>query len=73
MRFVPVYICSLIVGLCELSGAALFLESFNYEDGELQAASSSTWAPTDTDDSNPNLQVTGGALQWDFTGAPTIQ
>lgn len=51
-----------------LYSTALFVENFNYEDGELQTSSSNLWAPTPSDDANPNLEVRGGALEWDFTG-----
>jgi len=62
--------CCLLFVVNSVYGAALFIENFNYEDGELQATSSSLWAPTSTDDANPNLAVQGGALAFDFTGEP---
>lgn len=55
-----------------LHGTALFIENFNYEDGELQATSSSLWAPTSTDDANPDLNVQGGALVFDYTEEPAV-
>lgn len=49
-------------------GEALFLERFDYDNGELTEASSRRWTPTTTDSANPNLQVVDGQLTWDFTG-----
>ena len=66
MRFI---LCSVVVTLCmgSLSGEALFVERFDYENGELGAASSNRWAPTTSDAQNPNLNVIEGQLGWDFT------
>ena len=49
-------------------GDALFLERFDYDNGELTQASSRRWTPTTTDSANPNLHVVDGQLAWDFTG-----
>ena len=49
-------------------GEALFLERFEYENGELSQASSGRWTPTTSDSANPNLNVVDGQLTWDFTG-----
>ena len=49
-------------------GDALFLERFEYEDGELAQASSNRWTPTTSDSANPVLYVVDGQLTWDFTG-----
>ena len=49
-------------------GDALFLERFEYENGELTQVSSNRWSPATTDTANPNLQVVDGQLGWDFTG-----
>lgn len=49
-------------------GDALFLERFEYDNGELTQASSRRWSPTTTDTANPNLEVLDGQLAWDFTG-----
>ncbi|MDG2166836.1 MAG: hypothetical protein P8L44_02780, partial [Opitutales bacterium] len=46
---------------------ALFVENFDYSNGELLNVSSSIWAPTLSDAANPNLLVTEGVLKWDFT------
>lgn len=50
------------------SGEALFVERFDYENGELSEASSNRWLPTSSDDGNPNLFVVDNQLKWDFTG-----
>ena len=49
-------------------GDALFLERFEYEDGELAQASSNRWTPTTSNFANPALHVVDGQLTWDFTG-----
>jgi hypothetical protein len=51
-----------------VSGEALFVERFDYENGELSEASSNRWLPTSSDTSNPNLFVVDNQLKWDFTG-----
>jgi len=72
MRSITILISYLLFLATSLHGAALFIENFNYEDGELQTTSSNLWAPTSTDDANPNLNVQGGALVFDFTGEPAV-
>ena len=54
--------------LVSVLGDALFLERFDYENGELAQASSNRWTPTTTESGNPNLHVVDGQLVWDFTG-----
>lgn len=71
MRTVILTTIYLFLSVNSTQSAALFLESFNYEDGELQSASSNLWSPTDSDDANPSLNVEGGALVWDFSGEPS--
>lgn len=48
---------------------ALYVENFDYTDGELSSVSSNAWAPALTDDANPNLNVIGGQLSLDYTEA----
>lgn len=68
------YYCLLVSGCLwslfsgRVFGEALFIERFDYENGELGAASSNRWAPTTSDARNPNLNVMEGRLVWDFTG-----
>ena len=62
-------VCSIFSLLTvSLFGEALFIERFDYENGELSAVSSNRWAPTTSDTSNPNLNVADEQLNWDFTG-----
>lgn len=51
-----------------LLGEALFVERFDYENGELSEASDNRWLPTTSDSRNPNLFVVDNQLKWDFTG-----
>lgn len=50
-----------------LYGEALFLERFDYLNGELSEVSENRWLPTTSDLRNPNLFVVDGQLKWDFT------
>ena len=68
----PLSVLLACVSLYKLAFAdALFVENFDYANGELLDVSSSIWAPTLSDAANPNLLVTEGALKWDFTNGRT--
>ncbi len=64
-------LCFLFLGLSckQVHAEALYVEYFDYPDGELSAVSSNAWVPALTDDANPNLNVIGGQLLFDYTEA----
>mgnify|MGYP005658834853 CR=1 FL=1 len=69
---IPLSVLLTCVSLYKLAFAdALFVENFDYANGELLNVSSSIWAPALSDAANPNLLVTEGALKWDFTNGRT--
>lgn len=63
-----VYAFILIPFWGQLMGEALFVERFDYPNGELSEISDQRWLPTTSDSQNPNLFVVDGQLKWDFTG-----
>ena len=65
---VPHLVLALFLPGSSAFGEALFLERFEYDNGELAQASSNRWTPTTTEMANPNLNVVDGQLAWDFTG-----
>lgn len=67
-RILISYFC-FVVCFLDAFAEALYVEYFDYPDGELSSVSSNAWAPALTDDANPNLNVIGGQLSLDYTEA----
>ncbi len=67
-KALPIFLCLGLV-CTDAFAEALYVENFDYANGELSSVSSNAWAPALTDDANPNLNVIDGQLSLDYTEA----